>query len=104
MRKLAHLRFHGGIDASARDSKTYVHRVGRTARAGKSGKAVSVVTQYGKSLLFTLASASSLTSPADVEVYQRIERALGKKLDEYNAPRDEVMGKCPKSMFSIRSL
>ena len=55
------------------DSKTYVHRVGRTARAGKSGKAVSVVTQY------------------DVEVYQRIEKALGKKLDEYSVARDEVM-------------
>jgi len=55
------------------DSKTYVHRVGRTARAGKSGVAISVVTQY------------------DVEVYQRIEKALGKKLPEHSAPRDEVM-------------
>lgn len=55
------------------DSKTYVHRVGRTARAGKSGVAISVVTQY------------------DVEVFQRIEKALGKKLDEHDAARDQVM-------------
>lgn len=46
------------------DSKTYVHRVGRTARAGKSGRAISFVTQY------------------DAEVWLRIEHALGKKLDE----------------------
>ncbi|KAF2231615.1 ATP-dependent rRNA helicase RRP3 [Viridothelium virens] len=46
------------------DSKTYVHRVGRTARAGKSGHAVSVVTQY------------------DVEILMRIEKALGRKLEE----------------------
>jgi ATP-dependent RNA helicase DDX47/RRP3 len=28
------------------NSKDYVHRVGRTARAGKSGKAITLVTQY----------------------------------------------------------
>ncbi|KAJ5140118.1 ribosomal RNA processing protein [Penicillium atrosanguineum] len=55
------------------DSKTYIHRVGRTARAGKSGVAVSFVTQY------------------DVEIWQRIEAALGKQLDEYDATKDEVM-------------
>jgi ATP-dependent RNA helicase DDX47/RRP3 len=55
------------------DSKTYVHRVGRTARAGKSGVAITVVTQY------------------DVEVFQRIEKALGRKLEEYGMVRDEVM-------------
>lgn len=55
------------------DSKTYVHRVGRTARAGKSGKAISFVTQY------------------DIELYSRIENALGKKLKEYPYVKEEVM-------------
>lgn len=55
------------------DSKTYIHRVGRTARAGKSGIAISFVTQY------------------DVEIWQRIESALGKQLPEYDAAKDEVM-------------
>jgi ATP-dependent RNA helicase DDX47/RRP3 len=55
------------------DSKTYVHRVGRTARAGKSGKAVSFVTQY------------------DVELWQRIEAALGRQLPEYPTEEEEVL-------------
>jgi len=56
------------------DSATYVHRVGRTARAGKSGVAVSLVTQY------------------DLEVYLRIEKALGKKLEEYKGvAKEEVL-------------
>ncbi|KAJ9261963.1 hypothetical protein DTO212C5_8119 [Paecilomyces variotii] len=55
------------------DSKTYIHRVGRTARAGKSGHAISLVTQY------------------DIELWLRIEKALGKKLSEYEAEKDEVM-------------
>ena len=41
--------------------KDYIHRVGRTARAGRSGKAIAMVTQY------------------DVEVYQRLEGLLGKE-------------------------
>lgn len=55
------------------DSQTYIHRVGRTARAGKSGHAISMVTQY------------------DVEIWQRIETALGKKLGEYETDKEEVM-------------
>jgi len=54
------------------DSKTYIHRVGRTARAGRSGLAMSLVTQY------------------DVEVWLRIETALGRKLDEHKAVENEV--------------
>ncbi|KAI0380546.1 ATP-dependent rRNA helicase RRP3 [Hypomontagnella monticulosa] len=55
------------------DSKTYIHRVGRTARAGNAGQALSLVTQY------------------DIEIYQRIEAALGKKLDEFETDKEEVM-------------
>ncbi|KAI1308116.1 DEAD-domain-containing protein [Xylaria venustula] len=55
------------------DSKTYIHRVGRTARAGKSGQALSIITQY------------------DIEVYKRIEAALGIQLPEFPSSRDEVM-------------
>ncbi|GAA5932019.1 RNA-dependent ATPase RRP3 [Sporobolomyces koalae] len=47
------------------NSKDYIHRVGRTARAGRSGKSVTMVTQY------------------DVELFQRIEGVIGKKMAEY---------------------
>jgi len=55
------------------DSKTYVHRVGRTARAGKSGRAISLVSQY------------------DAEVWTRIEWALGKKIDMEKVDEKEVI-------------
>jgi ATP-dependent RNA helicase DDX47/RRP3 len=54
------------------DSATYVHRVGRTARAGKSGKAISFVTQY------------------DAEVFLRIEHALGRQLDELEGVERDI--------------
>ncbi|KAF3939030.1 hypothetical protein ABW19_dt0206854 [Dactylella cylindrospora] len=56
----------------AGDSKTYIHRVGRTARAGRSGVCVNMVTQY------------------DIEEFTRIEKALGKKLDVLDIEKGEV--------------
>ncbi|POS84780.1 DEAD-domain-containing protein [Erysiphe pulchra] len=55
------------------ESKTYIHRVGRTARAGKAGHAISLVTQY------------------DVEIFKRIETALKLELTEFETDKDEVM-------------
>ncbi|KAL0271951.1 UNVERIFIED_CONTAM: hypothetical protein PYX00_005099 [Menopon gallinae] len=54
-------------------SKDYIHRVGRTARAGRSGKSITFVTQY------------------DVELYQRIEQLIDKKLPLYKTEEEEVM-------------
>jgi ATP-dependent RNA helicase DDX47/RRP3 len=53
--------------------KEYIHRVGRTARAGRHGRAVTCVTQY------------------DVEKYQRIESLLGKKLDAFPVSKKLAM-------------
>lgn len=54
-------------------SKDYIHRVGRTARAGRSGRSITFVTQY------------------DVELYQRIEFLIEKKLEAHPIVEDEVM-------------
>uniref|UniRef100_UPI00398F1592 probable ATP-dependent RNA helicase DDX47 n=1 Tax=Pristiophorus japonicus TaxID=55135 RepID=UPI00398F1592 len=54
-------------------SKDYIHRVGRTARAGRSGKSITFVSQY------------------DVELFQRIEQLIGKKLPAFPTQEEEVM-------------
>lgn len=53
--------------------KEYIHRVGRTARAGRAGIAIAMVTQY------------------EVEMYQRIEHLLGMKLPAYSCEADTVL-------------
>ncbi|KAK7693662.1 ribosomal RNA processing protein [Cerrena zonata] len=53
-------------------SKDYIHRVGRTARAGRSGKSITLVSQY------------------DVELIQRIEKVTGKKMELWPTDAEEV--------------
>lgn len=45
--------------------KDYIHRVGRTARAGRGGRALNLVTQY------------------DVEYFQNIEKHVGFQMELY---------------------
>jgi ATP-dependent RNA helicase DDX47/RRP3 len=47
------------------DSKTYIHRVGRTARAGKSGVAISFVSQYDVEIWVSLKFLTSLARRLD---------------------------------------
>ncbi|XP_048499347.1 DEAD-box ATP-dependent RNA helicase 10-like isoform X1 [Beta vulgaris subsp. vulgaris] len=55
------------------NSKDYIHRVGRTARAGRSGVAISLVNQY------------------ELEWFIQIENLIGKKLPKYAAEEEEVL-------------
>ena len=56
-----------------RRSDDYVHRVGRTARAGRGGVSVSLVSQY------------------DTEVVAMIESEVGRRMDEYEGIKEEVV-------------
>ncbi|KAL3146406.1 putative ATP-dependent RNA helicase ddx47 [Trebouxia sp. C0010 RCD-2024] len=55
------------------NSKDYIHRVGRTARAGRSGRSLTMVTQY------------------DVELFQKIEALTGHKMEEYPSEQEAVL-------------
>lgn len=47
------------------NSKDYIHRVGRTARAGRSGNAISLI------------------SPYEISLIHAVENAIGIKMKEY---------------------
>lgn len=69
-----------------KNSKDYIHRVGRTARAGRSGRSMTLVTQY------------------DIELFQRIEHFLGKKLDEFKEITEaKVKGIHERTLEALRS-
>ncbi len=59
-----------------RDAEDYVHRIGRTARAGAQGEAITMV------------------SDADLQDFRKIERFLGKEVPKRQLPND--IGEAPK--------
>ncbi|GAB2226917.1 hypothetical protein Droror1_Dr00008715 [Drosera rotundifolia] len=61
-----------------RDTRDYVHRVGRTARAGRGGLALSFVTEK------------------DVKLFKQIEGLLGKQLDEFECKENDVLAEITK--------
>jgi ATP-dependent RNA helicase RhlE len=60
------------------DPATYVHRVGRTARAGKKGIALSMVGYD------------------DTSSYERLQKFLGKSIERYDFNANELSGPLPK--------
>ena len=52
-------------------TKDYIHRIGRTARAGRGGLALTLVSEH------------------DIELVQSIEKKLGKQLVEYEEPPEQ---------------
>ena len=69
------------IPASSED---YIHRIGRTARAGKIGKAISLVTQY------------------DIDRFKAIETVIDKTLDEYEANENDVLAYLEQSTRALK--
>lgn len=67
-----------------RSPKTYVHRVGRSARAGRFGGAITFVTQY------------------DITLLQEVEKLVGKKLDKLNVSDKKVRYKSILRLLSIQ--
>ncbi|KAM7258647.1 hypothetical protein ACFE04_014388 [Oxalis oulophora] len=63
--------------ACPRDLTSYVHRVGRTARAGKEGSAVTFVTDYDRTLLKSIAKRAGSKLKSRIVAQQSIDKWCG---------------------------
>ncbi len=65
-------------------TKDYIHRVGRTARAGKTGRSITFVTQY------------------DVENFKKIETLTEKEMELYASEENKVLTMHERVLEGIR--
>ncbi|KAI9785136.1 MAG: putative RNA helicase [Geoglossum umbratile] len=66
-----------------RDADDYIHRVGRTARAGRRGEAVTLVGQR------------------DVQLVLAIEERVGRKMEEYKEERVSLEGRVVRDALKV---
>ncbi len=66
------------------DVASYVHRVGRTARAGRPGRSITLVSQF------------------EVELLLAVEEAIARKLELHDHLEDEVLKFLPEANAARR--
>ncbi len=86
------------------DTESYVHRIGRTGRAGRKGDAILFVNGREKRMLqdiekttrqeierFRFPPIEELNERKTAQLFERIDNELGKDLSEYNALIDQYI-------------
>lgn len=83
-----------------KDIKIYVHRVGRTARAGKSGRSISLVGESERKLLKTIIKSNQNGSLKQRNVSSIVIEAYKKRIDslENSIKRIDEMEKAEKEI------
>ncbi|KAH8867016.1 ATP-dependent rRNA helicase RRP3 isoform 1 [Schistosoma japonicum] len=92
------------------DAKIYMHRVGRTARAGRHGCALTLLTQYSvtfflKEIESHLISAGGISHeriPALVEPNSSVDKEMEKAIEELNSEVKEASLRANQAVESMR--